>query len=275
MKVALKIWRFDPATGQKALRDWQKVTAFTASAAVVMSLVACGGGAPQLEGVASAAEKIERAKTARFAFNTEFSEEGTTMGEGAIDLGRKRMHVKVEARQARPDLPNADWAFEGIFIGRTIYLKSPGFFPSQDKPWVKIEDPVGAGVFDGEFPDPSQALRILRAAGDFELVGQEQVRDVQTTRYRGKIDTDTELAPVGSVVDAWVDADGYLRRLRFHDGADSATIDFYDFGADIDIQPPPSTEVRELDQQDLFDNQTGTATATIEVAPGEYQQPEK
>jgi hypothetical protein len=54
-------------------------------------------------------------------------------------------------------------------------------------------------------------------------------------------------------IDVWVDADDLLRRLRFEeDDPDenwhaTTTIDFFDFGAPVEIDPPPAGDVLDLD----------------------------
>jgi hypothetical protein len=217
--------------------------------ALVLPLAGCGGATPEFEGVASAATKVERAKTMRFAVTAEI-DGFELVGEGAIDLARKRMRASTE----HPRLG----AFETIFVDDVIFVKAPRLLETGEKQWAKIED---LGVA-GELPDPSEALSLLRKAGQFEPEGSEDVRGVATTRYRGRMTVESEIAPEGSVVEAWVDADGYLRRLRYHDGRDTATMDFYDFGAAVDIEAPPADEVSDFDPW-----RAGLESGKVEVVP--------
>lgn len=90
-------------------------------------------------------------------------------------------------------------------------------------------------------------------------VGEEDVRGTPTTHYRIRLDdaairrlstlptnqrSGFELEDPGNVrsLDVWI-GDGYLRRIRVvqdFEGPDSpgTTVEFYDFGADITVEPP-------------------------------------
>ena len=132
---------------------------------------------------------------------------------------------------------------------------------------------------DGVAPDP-------------ERIGEERVRGVQTTRYRTQLDveraTRRDLEREGwaepniqrvlegmeggpAEIDIWIGADGLIRRIVWH--TESAqkpswsietTTEFFDFGVEVDIQPPPPGEVMDQDewlrqvnqeQQDWLDDQ--------------------
>jgi hypothetical protein len=213
---------------------------------LLLPLVAgCGGGAPGIEGVASAAEKVEQAKTFRFAFS--WDEPYSAAGEGAIDLAEERLSIRMQLDESRGDV--ATGPFELVVADDKLYVRSPEFPVVEGKHWIEMEGPAGTV----DYPDPSSALDLLRPRSDFDQIGQEDVRGVQTTRYRGTVGEDAKgIAPAGSVVDAWVDADGYLRRVSFEDGEATATIEFYDFGAELSIEAPPSDEVATI--EDLGDS---------------------
>jgi hypothetical protein len=120
--------------------------------------------------------------------------------------------------------------------------------------------------------DPSQALDFLQGASDdFHEVGTEDVRGAPTTHYAGTIDLAkaaenapadiaeqyrklAELAPSSKVpMDVWVGEDGYVHTRRFEqkltEGA-SMTMEeeLYDFGANVDVSPPPEDQVVDLTQ---------------------------
>ena len=200
--------------------------------ALALPLTACGGGT-SLEGVASAAEKVEQAKTVRFAFSG--SATSSVGGEGAIDLENDLFSLRMEL----DDQGDVNGPVEIRFVDGAIYMKNPEFASVTDKPWVKLD-----GLADTvDSPDPAQALDVLRSAVDFEEVGQADVRGVPTTHHRGTIGDDANgITPMGSVVDAWIDEQGYPRRMSFVDGEVTATIEFYDFGADVNIEPPSPDE---------------------------------
>ncbi|MGH3018362.1 MAG: hypothetical protein ACRDLU_08315 [Gaiellaceae bacterium] len=192
---------------------------------------------PELEGVASAAEKVEKEKTFRFALT--IGQPDPVAGEGAIDLARQRVLLRMELDESRAD--NASGTFEVVIADQVVYVKNPEFPTVGGKDWIRMEGPPGPSAF----PDPTSALDVLDAGGDFEEIGQEDVRGVQTTRYRGTITKGSAPAPDGSRVEAWLDAGGYPRRLTFGDGQHTS-IDFYDFGADVNIAAPPRERVVDL-----------------------------
>jgi hypothetical protein len=48
-------------------------------------------------------------------------------------------------------------------------------------------------------------------------------------------------------VDVWVGDDGVVRKIEVTEGTSPFVFEFFDFGADVDIQPPPAAEVQDLD----------------------------
>ncbi len=94
-------------------------------------------------------------------------------------------------------------------------------------------------------------------AGDIEEVGPEDVRGVATTRYRMTVDlSDVEGAAeegLGETVptEVWVGEDGLVRRLRQRlrisdagqRGEVDFTVEYFDFGVDERIEPPPQDDV--------------------------------
>jgi hypothetical protein len=128
--------------------------------------------------------------------------------------------------------------------------------------------------------DPSQALQYLRAvSGDGEDKGSEEVRGVSTTRYAAKVDLrkfpevlpeeqrDTAKKAADALIDqlggenelpmdVWVDDDGLIRRQRFEfafepqNGGQKVSfrydIELYDFGVEVDVQPPPEADTADL-----------------------------
>ena len=129
----------------------------------------------------------------------------------------------------------------------------------------ELEVPIPA---DG---DPKGELRMHEAAaGDVQKIGTERVHGVSTTRYRGTVDASEnaeQLREMGAKklasyvedegkpaqVEAWIDADGLVRRMRFlqsqpsEEGEEPMTVDmrmdFIEFGPVPEIEVPPSSEV--------------------------------
>jgi hypothetical protein len=128
--------------------------------------------------------------------------------------------------------------------------------------------------------DPSQALQYLRAvSGEVEEKGREDVRGVPTTRYEATVDlrkfpdvlpddqreaaeksVDTLVQQLGGKtelpMEVWIDDDGLIRRQRFEFAfeAQGQEVSFrydselYDFGVDVEVQPPPAEDTADLGQ---------------------------
>jgi len=129
--------------------------------------------------------------------------------------------------------------------------------------------------------DPSQALDYLRATGSVDEVGTEELDGVQTTRYKGTIELDrvADQVPAGQrdkvraaieqlkkqtglteiPTEVWVDGDGLVRKMEFSytakvpveggetkDASSTVTLEFSDFGVDVNVEPPPADQVTNL-----------------------------
>ena len=125
-------------------------------------------------------------------------------------------------------------------------------------------------------PPPAEYLDFLRGqTGGLERVGREDVRGVQTTRYRTTRDTKEvmrrhledegwkdanierylETMPQAEEqVEIWVDADGLARRVVTSSDVETpgfgrhrslTTTEYFDFGLETAIEPPPAAEVLE------------------------------
>ena len=109
--------------------------------------------------------------------------------------------------------------------------------------------------------DPARALAVpARSQATSSELGKEDVRGVATTHYKGIIDPREALdqlsvrrseqlekqldeSGVGEIpAEAWIDGDGYLRRLTVSLAVAGQTIasttEFFDFGEDVDIAGP-------------------------------------
>ncbi|HEV2902281.1 MAG TPA: hypothetical protein VGW30_03370 [Gaiellaceae bacterium] len=108
--------------------------------------------------------------------------------------------------------------------------------------------------------DPVRALARLRSiSDDVSVAPGEVVREVETVAYRGEVSlakmreqastTEREILdewmdglPADRTMrfEAYVDADGFPRRVRITDLLEiSTTIEFYDLGVNAPIEPPP------------------------------------
>jgi hypothetical protein len=192
---------------------------------------------------------------------------------------------------------------EIIIDGNVFYMSWPllsSLIPG-GKPWIKFDlEALGQqeGIDLSQLgqvgqSDPSATLDYLRAAGSIEEVGTEEVRGVETTHYTGVVDLDktVELAPEESreqvqeaidllkeqsgtselPVEVWIDADGLPARLQYEvsvsaDGTDTRTIvalEFFDWGADVVIEPPPPDEVTDIAE---LTGTSGTSTESADCA---------
>jgi hypothetical protein len=127
--------------------------------------------------------------------------------------------------------------------------------------------------------DPRQMLDQIRSvSGEVEKKGQESVRGVETTHYRAEVDLrrypdrlpeaqrEQARVAVEKLVDQtgsstypmelWIDDKDLVRRVRVSyefdmPGSDdeasfTMTMEFFDFGTQIDVAPPPAKDVQDL-----------------------------
>jgi hypothetical protein len=271
---------------------------------VALALAAgCGGGELSPDAaVARAATKTADAGRSRIAFTANIkppaaiSSDGLEFGgEGVLDYERHRARVEYDLsgllQAAGQETENAE--AEIVFDRRVLYIRFPLLAQSLPggKEWVKIDlkkVSEAQGIDLGQLSqlgqsDPSQLLDYLRATSQgVETVGEDEIRGVDTTHYRGAVDL-TEVADQAPAevradvraameslmrqtrkrtvpVDVWVDGDGLLRRERIdiafevsggasgepQEAAMSMTVDFFDFGVDVDAEPPPADQVADL-----------------------------
>ena len=115
--------------------------------------------------------------------------------------------------------------------------------------------------------NPANLLAMLRGIADVEEIGTDTVRGKKATHYTGRINMSKAIgaAPsadkkqVSSVfenlskefpVDVWVDEQGRTVKLSTNGGSSennfSFSLEFFDFGADLNISAPPSGDVGSL-----------------------------
>jgi hypothetical protein len=258
--------------------------------AFVLVAAACGANPEPSDDVADAGEKTEATGTVRFETvsrasvadpDAEAFEDKLT---GVIDYANDRSEYRDESSGCRT-----------IVIGDVMYSELPADegLPA-GKRWV---DYSGEDDFDSEalfeqyqqqnaddeggmssshiifgIPQPTvdDYLDYLREDSEPERVGDEDVRGVPTTHYRGELNVrsriETSLEAEGwaaanieryledteetrQMMDVWVDSEGRARRVVTTDGTLDAevgsvtTTEYFDFGLEIDIQAPPAAEV--------------------------------
>lgn len=160
--------------------------------------------------------------------------------------------------------------------GRALLGVLPG-----GKTWVRVDLSKAASsmgmnlsALTGGQTDPRTSLAQLREAGNVVKIGPQTVRGVATTRYNVLIDLRKGLdkldgasretmeqlvgrleASGGRYVpgDAWIDADGYLRRFRIAipnylgtGSSFSLNMDLFGFGDRVDIELPQKWQVADV-----------------------------
>lgn len=220
--------------------------------------------------------------------------------EGAFDSAAQRAHITMDMGDLLGMAGAESGAMEMIVDGTTAYIRSELFASFGDgKPWLSVSadelaggDGLGAGGVVAGVEGPESFLQFLEGAGDeVETVGREQVRGVDTTHVHTHVDLagllaeaapeeaaelEDSLAELGAAdvvgvlpVDAWVDDDGFVRRLRIGfdlgglaglagdagaevpEGMAGATmvldLELYDLGEPVEIVLPDPAEVGSID----------------------------
>ena len=242
--------------------------------------------------VAQAVATTTSAQSFRFKLSVSASGAGRSLGfggGGSFDLEHKLVGMTMQLENPPAGSPAA-YPMELVLDyshGFVEYLRSrmlDGHLPA-GKTWVKIDVGKVAGqqgvdldrVLQAQSADPTQMLDLLRRSSSPVLVGKEQVGGVSTSHYRATVDlrrlaaleTDTtvreslrraiELSGATSYpVDVWIDADGYLRRMRTTvveapPGSTTAatvsvTEELSDFGAPAQVTVPSAAEVADLEE---------------------------
>jgi hypothetical protein len=248
---------------------------------VALALVAAGCGSRDVlavDPVAAAAAKTNEAGSSRIAFVVSadvFGRDVALRGEGAFDYEASRGRLQLDASGlvsgARVEVRAVD---------STLYVRMPtalSIWLPAVKPWVAVRGDRSLDAFGlGELQqDPGQLLGLLRASStSVTKTGTAVVRGVETTRYTAQLELTKALeANAGRLglsereraelrraagelrrqskqqtlpVVVFVDGDGLVRRLTLGAEGDRISVDFWDFGAEVDVQAPPASDVQEL-----------------------------
>lgn len=169
-------------------------------------------------------------------------------------------------------------------IGDITYFKFPFFtaFLGAETEWVSMPAEEGGGIAEDMGPgatpsDPGGMLESFSdAEGSVEVLGDEEIRGIQTTRYRLLLDESwheqltaeeqAELEAQGFAADTtfpldlWIGGEGLVHRMsmtmdasQLSDGSGedfesmTMTFDFFDFGESITIEPPPADQVTDIE----------------------------
>lgn len=215
----------------------------TLVAVVVLALLASGCGAAENDpNLAEAAAMTEDAGSSRFELS------------GTESDGNERVEIRCageadyRAERARLSCTyGGKGALELVAVGRENYLRGDlyGFGGGSDK-WVRLDDDEPVSELS-----PKRLLSMLRGASQStERVGDEQVRGVDTVRFRLEVDCEhaelRDCAGTTAPVEVWVGDDGLVRRIAVDEGLAPFTIEFFDFGTAVNVERPPASEVEDL-----------------------------
>lgn len=194
---------------ERALRE---AAARAVALAAVLAVGACGGDRTTAGPRSDPGEVVRGAPAATAAARTAriFLLVGrVTRGEGVVDFAARRARYTLTS----PGLPDQDVVVAG---GVSHVRTAPGGPWTRARPLLarSLPEPPAATV------DPLGALDVLGAATDVVPYGGQAVRGASTIRYTFKVNparaTDPAVAavPAGFVADAYVDADGRVRRVQ-------------------------------------------------------------
>lgn len=212
------------------------------------------------------------------------SESFTMTGEMEFNTETDRSRGTVTAPRTGSSGP---MDMEIVYDGAVMYMRSSQFgsLPGGHE-WMALDFSSFGLEMEAPVPDGGDAMGELEllenAAGDVQEVGKGVVRGVPTTRYRGTISVseqaeslrDEGAEEVASYVEengtpirieAWIDADGLVRRMRFvksqpgEGGEGPSTVDmrmdFFDFTHIPEIDVPDQSEV--FDATSVAEDQVG------------------
>ena len=273
-------------------RFWQAVTGLSILVVTLAVLAWQQGGDGERSGplnaIAAAAERTQREPGGRAAMQavvspSDGSKPFTITGQMVYDDETDRSRAVMTMPNPKSD---GSVKMQMVSDGTVMYMRSSmfGSLPGGHE-WMGFDLSLGREL-DMSLPANGNAqgeLELLEAVtGDVQKLGEENVRGVATTRYRGTLSVsenaerlreegaedlasyvEEESTPMR--VEAWIDADGLLRRMRFvksqpqGDGEGSMTVDmrmdFFDLGITPEIDVPESSEV--FDATAVVENELG------------------
>ena len=245
--------------------------------ALALLAAACGSQTVlQRDVVAAAAAKTSDAGSSRVAFEvtaTPFGRDVTVSGQGTFDYEAARGRIELDAASLL-----AGSRLEVRIVDSRIFVRVPAAlaWTPGAKPWVAVGDgSLDAYGLGGLRQDPGQLLSLLRASSTkVAETGTAVVRGTETTRYVAQVEltralqanadalglTASEREALRRAADelrgrsarqtlpvvVFVDGEGLVRRLTLRDADGSVSVDFWDFGADVDVEAPPARDVSDL-----------------------------
>jgi hypothetical protein len=247
---------------------------------------ACGNSSDPLSLIKNSGARAASAKTAKISMTVTTTAQGQSFsldGAGVADFNAKAVQFSFDFgkmfQAIGGQLPSGmPTTFEFVFAENSMYFKAPpgaGF--SASKPWLKInlKDLSGAAGTQSFSSDPRGFLDALKGvSGGIKKTGNENVRGVETTIYKGSIDIQKALAQVPAErraqlqsllkqygtkdfpVTVWVGKDGRTYRMVIEEtlpGLGSATVklEFFDYGKPVTVHVPTDAESTPISAQEF------------------------
>lgn len=276
------------------------------AAALVFLVLLSGCGSGSESGLQDAAEATA-ADTSRYELTYHFAalreqKEATFGATGVFDYPNERGAMALS--DEFPFLEEGISLKEFRLLGQTGYTR---WIVEGKSYWVKEPKPEASGdpfehliPFPGTSTKPTDVLRrVLAASEEDAVLGQEDVRGAETTHYRARVSVAKLVEqlpeanrPEGDVaelwgarfvpVDIWIDDESRLRRItiRQPEGADhgnpaiTLTADLFDYGVEVDVEPPPAGETISKEEFDKLTavhegSTTESGAGEVEISPKE------
>jgi hypothetical protein len=257
---------------------------------VVLALAGCGGSAASLDDAADATS----AETARFELDYRVTggpkeSDYTMQAAGEFDFPGEKATMTIDGEV--PFFGDDVFWEEFRLIGTTGYMR----WLVKGKPyWVKSDQSDSGGdptellvPLPGSPTKPTDVLaRVLLTSDENDELGEEEIRGTKTTHYRARVDVRklvrqlrAQDRPDGDAVELWgarfipvelwIDDESRLRRITtVHDrgGArETMAVDLYDYGIDVEVQPPPADELVSEEEFDKVTDEFFEIESGVEV----------
>ncbi|KAA1419320.1 hypothetical protein F0U44_12825 [Nocardioides humilatus] len=191
---------------------------------------------------------FDNGATARVTFDV--AGQARLRGHGVVAYGEDGMDV---------DLQLSDWQVKGAEVDlRTIDESTYMKVPESRGLWVDVSAGGDPGLAGSVLEDADPRNQLDTAADtitEVRYLGDQQVEGGIVRRYQVVEEADATTAATSTgpaVTEYWFDADGQVVRRTVDLGASgTATFTWADWGAPVDIAPPPDDEtvtVRELER---------------------------
>ncbi len=174
---------------------------------------------------------------------------GAGSGDGVADYSKTPPEMAMKLT-----MDSLGGEIEVRLVAGTMYMKSPAFGGL----WVSIplDDPNSPLGAIGSQLDVKQQLEVFaKAVTSATYTGAEDVDGESLDHYTATVDTEKLLESMPSEAagqvelpdtmtqDWWFDEDGLIRKFSSDTGGATTTMTLSDWGADVEIEAPPSDEV--------------------------------